>query len=138
MPSIQLGGRSPKQVHRKHRPGQTREFACLDLAMTGGQKPVCRRLERLPSVDWHPELPVRKVHVEPRLPLMLRQEGMSLRYMYPQTGPDKVRLDFFGKLGTMPKAFSREQKAVEVREQPNASLPPKHHQLSHRLGEYPR
>jgi hypothetical protein len=138
MPRVKLRNWSPGQVHRQHRPGETRQVTRVNSAVAGINEPAHRRMQRLPSVSGNTKLAGRKVHVETQLSPQLRRDVVALRHIYFQTGTDEIHLDFLGRPDTLPKALSHKQKVIKVREQSNASLPPTHYQLSHYLGKYPR
>jgi hypothetical protein len=75
-----------------------------------------RLMKRLSTVDRDSEFSIRKVHVEPQLPPLLRRKSSALRHVDPHPGPDEVRFHFLGEPSTLSKALSHEQKVIEVGE----------------------
>ncbi len=90
MPRVQLRNWSPGQVHRQHRPGETRQVMRLNSPVTGIHEPVHRRLQRLPSVDRDTELAGREVHVETQLSPQLRREVSLLFFTKESYGNGKT------------------------------------------------
>ena len=90
MPCIQLGHRSRRQVHGEHRPSQARQFVGMDLTLPIGQDRLHRHIECLPSFGWDLEFARGEVHLEAKLPLLLRWDPTALGHVDPQPRPNEI------------------------------------------------